>query len=130
MGVPSPKIVRNLPRTYEKLHCKGEPYRFSGKQDPLVQTDIDPITFKVFLWSCNALLIAIWVSKQYDNFNLCFHFDILSPKCLKLSLNFFLRVLIESLTNWERKQGQLCPLEAQANIQTNKKCYTLYIIFV
>ena len=23
--VPSPKIVVNLPRAYEKLHCKGEP---------------------------------------------------------------------------------------------------------
>ncbi len=26
----SPKIVVNLAKTYEKLHCKGEPYRFSG----------------------------------------------------------------------------------------------------
>ena len=28
--VPSPKIVINLPRTYEELPCKGESYRFSG----------------------------------------------------------------------------------------------------
>ena len=28
--ISSPKLVINLPRTYEKLHCKGEPYRFSG----------------------------------------------------------------------------------------------------
>ena len=28
--VSSPQIVINLPRTYEKLHCKEEPYRFSG----------------------------------------------------------------------------------------------------
>ena len=27
---PSPKIVINLPRTFKKLHYKGEPYRFSG----------------------------------------------------------------------------------------------------
>ena len=28
--VPSPKIVlKKLPRTYKKLHCKSEPYRFS-----------------------------------------------------------------------------------------------------
>ena len=27
---PSPKIVITLPRIYEKLQCKGEPYRFSG----------------------------------------------------------------------------------------------------
>ena len=29
----------NLPRTYEKLHCKGEGYRFSGYQDPSVHKD-------------------------------------------------------------------------------------------
>ena len=28
--VPSPKIVINLPGTYEKLPCYGEPDRFSG----------------------------------------------------------------------------------------------------
>ena len=38
--VPSPKIAINLPRTYEKPHCKREPYRFCGKQDPLVRRDI------------------------------------------------------------------------------------------
>ena len=27
---PPHKIVTNLPRTYEKLACKGEPYRFRG----------------------------------------------------------------------------------------------------
>ena len=31
--VPSSKIAINLPRTYEKLHNKGEPYRFSGWRD-------------------------------------------------------------------------------------------------
>ena len=30
VAVPSSKIVINLPRTYEKLHCKGEPYWISG----------------------------------------------------------------------------------------------------
>ena len=38
--VTSPKIAINCPRIYEKLHCKGESYRFSGQQDPSVQTDI------------------------------------------------------------------------------------------
>ncbi len=33
MVFPSPKIVKNLPRT-----CKGEPYQFRGKRDPLGQT--------------------------------------------------------------------------------------------
>ena len=28
--VPSLKIAINLPRTYKKLHFKGEPYRISG----------------------------------------------------------------------------------------------------
>ena len=36
--VPSPKIVMNLPRTYQALHCKGEPYQFSGQRDPQGQT--------------------------------------------------------------------------------------------
>ena len=43
--VPSPKIVINLPKTYEKLHCKREPYRFIGKRNPSVHTDKDPVTF-------------------------------------------------------------------------------------
>ena len=30
VGGTLPKIVINLPRTCEKLHCKGEPYWFSG----------------------------------------------------------------------------------------------------
>ena len=29
-GATLPKIVINLSRTYEKLHCKGGPCRFSG----------------------------------------------------------------------------------------------------
>ena len=29
-GGTLPKIVENLPWTYEKLHCYGEPDRFSG----------------------------------------------------------------------------------------------------
>ena len=52
-GGTIPKIVINLPRTYEKLHFKGESYRFSGYRDPLVQIDTqthrkiyrDPVTF-------------------------------------------------------------------------------------
>ena len=38
--VPSLKIVINLPRTYEKLHNKEEPYRFSGFQDPSANAEI------------------------------------------------------------------------------------------
>ena len=37
--VPSPKIAMNLPRTYAKLHCKGEPYWLKDERDPLVQTE-------------------------------------------------------------------------------------------
>ena len=32
------KIVKNLPRTYKKLYYKEEPYMFSGKRDPSIQT--------------------------------------------------------------------------------------------
>ena len=38
--VLSPKIGINLPRTYEKLHCKVEPYRFSNYQNLKLQTGI------------------------------------------------------------------------------------------
>ena len=38
--VSYPKIIINLPRTYGKLQCKGETYRFSCKRDPSIQTDI------------------------------------------------------------------------------------------
>ena len=37
--IPTSKTVINLPRTYEKLQCKGEPFRFSGYRNPSVQTD-------------------------------------------------------------------------------------------
>ena len=38
-GVALPKIAINLPRTFEKLHCKGEPYRFNGFRHPSIQND-------------------------------------------------------------------------------------------
>ena len=34
-----PKIVINLPRSYEKLPRKGELQRFSGSRNPMVQTN-------------------------------------------------------------------------------------------
>ena len=42
--IPSPQIVINLPSTYEKLHCKGEPYTeiLRYKQSKI---HIDPATF-------------------------------------------------------------------------------------
>ena len=42
--IPTPKIVKNLLINYEKLHCKTEQYRFIGWQDPLIQTQRDPVT--------------------------------------------------------------------------------------
>ncbi len=40
--VPSPEIVINLPRNYEKLHCNGESQGCNGY--PTVQTDRDHLT--------------------------------------------------------------------------------------
>ena len=31
-------LVKNLHWTYNKLHCKWEPYQFSGERDPSLQT--------------------------------------------------------------------------------------------
>ena len=36
-GGTFPKIFINLPRTYEKLHCKREQYRLSGYRDTSLQ---------------------------------------------------------------------------------------------
>ena len=45
---PNNKIVMNLPRTYKKLHCKGEPYqglaRFYGTDR---QTHTHPVIFYI-----------------------------------------------------------------------------------
>ena len=39
MELPRLKIVFNLPWTYKKLHCTGEPYRFSGYRNPSQHRD-------------------------------------------------------------------------------------------
>ena len=61
--VPYPKIVINIPRTNEKLHCIGEPYWFSGWRDSLVQTDRhiykDPLTFLRVGLKINKSLVNI-----------------------------------------------------------------------
>ena len=40
------QTIKTLPWTYEKLNCKGEPYRFSGQRDPSVQIDTETPYFK------------------------------------------------------------------------------------
>ena len=47
-----PKIVVNLSRTFEKLHRKGEPYRFSGQRDTWIQTNgqTDIVLFCITLY--------------------------------------------------------------------------------
>ena len=47
--VSSQKKVINLPRTHEKLPCKGELYRFIGQRDPLVQTNKETDRHRVTL---------------------------------------------------------------------------------
>ena len=52
--VPFSKIVTNLSRIYDKLHCKGEPYLYNGKQDPTGQTNtlthILLLLYKDYIW--------------------------------------------------------------------------------
>ena len=38
-GMLSQIIQIKFPRTYQKLHCKEESYRFRGQREPSVQTD-------------------------------------------------------------------------------------------
>ena len=44
VGVTLLQKVIMLTMTQEKLHCKGEPYRFSGQRDYSVHTDRYPVT--------------------------------------------------------------------------------------
>ena len=41
----SPEIVINLLLTYERVHCEVEPNQLSGKRNPAVHTDGNPVTF-------------------------------------------------------------------------------------
>ena len=56
ISLESYKVVINLPGTYEKLPCEGEPDRFSGEQDPTVQTNTHPVT--LLLGLCIKLLVS------------------------------------------------------------------------
>ena len=58
--VPLPKIALNLHRTYEKLHCKERPNRFSGKRNPLVQTDHIWIGQNIFFFITINMLLSIF----------------------------------------------------------------------
>ena len=53
--VPFPKIVINLPNSNEKLHHKGEPYRFNSQLVSSVQIESrHPVTF---IWNRPILLV-------------------------------------------------------------------------
>ena len=43
--VNSLKIIIYFSWTYKKLHCKGEPNWYSGKEDPFLHTGHNPATF-------------------------------------------------------------------------------------
>ena len=62
------KIVINRPRTYEKLICKGEPYRFAGYRDPSVKTDTRKQTiFSMAIWLVSPMMIhKITPSIEYN----------------------------------------------------------------
>ena len=60
----------NLSRTYEKLTCKGEPYRFSAYQDPLVQTDRDRVTLYTdldlsFFYIYSSLFLTHTIDREF-----------------------------------------------------------------
>ena len=62
--VPCLKIFINPPRTYEKLHCKEEPYWFSGQRDPLLQTDRQTHT-QILLHLCKHYISYLKYSKPF-----------------------------------------------------------------
>ena len=50
LDIPSPKIVINLSWTYEKIHCKGEPYRFMRS----IATDKKSLLLNINGWQFKA----------------------------------------------------------------------------
>ena len=64
-GGTHPIKVIDLPRAYENLLCKGEPYWFSGYRDPKLQTDRIIEILLLFLFvlgmACLTIMICMWV---------------------------------------------------------------------
>ena len=71
------------PRTYEKLHCKGEPYRSSGYRYPVVQTDRLLILYNDILFI--YLLFLILQSIQYFS-------NIPFTRMAQVTVNFFVNL--------------------------------------
>ena len=60
-------IVINLPQTYEKIHCKEEPYRFRDYRYPSVRTGSSTVTS--LCKECHkALLLLITEEKKVKIF--------------------------------------------------------------
>ena len=57
MVVPYPRIAINPPRTYEKLNCKGDTYRFSRQTD----TEILLLLYKDLHKNYRASIVVILV---------------------------------------------------------------------
>ena len=49
MVLSNPKIAINLPRTFEKLHCKGKPHRFRTVSEILRYRQKDRDSFTLLL---------------------------------------------------------------------------------
>ena len=58
--IPYPKIVINLPWINEKIHCKGKPFRFSGYQNPSVQTDRQKKNDRQFKQICTVIILDLY----------------------------------------------------------------------
>ena len=60
-------LAINLPRTYAKLHCKREPYKFSGLWDPSVHTDRqthrDSVTLAL-TWEYSLAVVPIFPTSR------------------------------------------------------------------
>ena len=69
--VQSPKIAINLHRNYEKLHCKGEPYRFGGQRDPSAQTDRQTSCYFII-----RILISTCVDAPYKIYSQICHINV------------------------------------------------------
>ena len=57
-------MVKNIPWTNKKLHCKGEPNRFSGQRDPWQQTK-------------KLTTLYNWIVRLYDLLEIAFMDDVI-----------------------------------------------------
>ena len=86
-GGPLPKIIVYLHRSYEKLHCKGEPHQLSSLRDLLVHRDIMLLTCDIRIYRDKTMADKLKNIPNNDSQNYPFCRLKLGLKRLNIRLN-------------------------------------------